>query len=67
MEEMSRQNNASNKFSSALHTRGRSHQKGKFDSYGCNKSRVKDVECHHCDKKDHLKSEERERKGQEDR
>ena len=32
MEEMNRQNNASNKSSSALHTRGRSQQKGKSNS-----------------------------------
>ena len=55
MEEMSRQNNASNKSSSALHMRGRSQQRGKSDSYGRSKSRGKDVECHHCGKKGHFK------------
>ena len=53
MEEISRQNNASNK-SSALHTWGRSQQRSKFDIYGRSKSRGKDVECHHCGKKGHL-------------
>ena len=55
VEEMSRQNNASNKSSSALHMRGRSQQRGKSDSYGRSKSCGKDVECHHCGKKGHFK------------